>query len=214
MKHQQCHRSMHRDRVCGMGRSLPDRVAWRAMRAMLGMLGLLVVSTACTKLDEFDRGQLDAALKDSLLQATESWDPDLTLMEDDRVKLRIRGSHATHWQLQDRKQTQLKGPVTIELYDLEGGIATQAVALSAVFTASTGTFELMDSVNVTSHSDDGERYLRGDYLIWSSDEDRISSDRMVTIVTPTDSITGTQFESTIDLKTYTIVSPRGRSEVD
>ena len=169
---------------------------------------------ACADLTEYDRSSLDRALADSLVATNESWDPELALMEDDRVLLRIRGSHAVTWQQVDRRETRIDGPVQVELLDTLGRPTTLATSKTAVYDAKNGQFELLDSVRVVSSHPDGDRYLRTEYLFWSSEADRISSPRLVTIITPTDSLTGTEFESTTDLTSYTILSPRGRSQVD
>lgn len=191
------------------------RKRWSAAWRVLAAGGVMAVAiTSCAELAEYDQTSLDRALADSLVATTDSWDPELALMEDDRILLRIRGSHAVTWQQIDRRETRIEGPVSVELLDSLGRPTTRATSKRAIYDAKNGEFELLDSVRVVSTHPDGDRYLRTDYLYWSSDADRISSTRLVTIITPTDSLTGTEFESTTDLTSYTILSPRGRSQVD
>lgn len=173
-------------------------------------IGLMVLG-GCTRLSEYDARQMDRVMLDSLTSTTESWDPVLTLMEEGRILLRIQGRHATSWRLASRKETSIEGPVTVELFDTTGAVTSIAHAMRAVYRPEREEFILMDSVRVESG---GDHFLWTDHLYWSGSDDRISSNQMVTIVTPTDSLTGTEFTSTIDLTQYTILSPRGRSEVE
>ena len=177
-------------------------------------LTLLLPISACTKLSDYESARRDIAVNDSLIQTTESWNAALTLMDKEQIRVRIQAAHAITWHKSDKQDTQLEGNVLVEILDSLGTIRTTANAGRATYRAREGEFELFDSVFVVSVAEDGERTLRSDYLFWDDENDRISSTQLVTIVTPTDSITGTQFESSIDLKQYTIISPRGRSEVD
>lgn len=168
----------------------------------------------CTKLSDYDTARRDLAVNDSLVQTTESWNAALTLMDKEQIRVRIQAEHAITWHKSDKQDTQLEGSVVVEILDSLGVVKTTANAGKATYRAREGEFELFDEVFVVSVADDGERTLRTHYLFWDDENDRISSNQLVTIVTPTDSITGTQFESSTDLKQYTIISPRGRSEVD
>lgn len=188
-------------------RSLPRFLAFFFLSSVLLVSG-------CTKLSDYDSARRDIAVNDSLVQTTESWNAALTLMDKEQIRVRIQAAHAITWHKSDKQDTQLEGNVVVEILDSLGVVKTTANAGKATYRAREGEFELFDSVYVVSIADDGERTLRSDYLFWDDENDRISSNQLVTIVTPTDSITGTQFESSTDLKQYTIISPRGRSEVD
>lgn len=175
---------------------------------------LFLYPTGCSKLSEYDSARRDLAVNDSLVQTTESWGSVLTLMDKEQLRVRIRADHSVTWHGSDNQDTHLDGHVAVEILDSLGNVTTTARSGRAVYRAREGEFELFDSVFVLSEGTDGARTLRSEYLFWDDENDRISSTQLVTIVTPTDSITGTQFESSTDLKQYTILSPRGRSEVD
>ena len=105
----------------------------------------------------------------------------------------------------------------IEAFDSAGTVTATATARRARYVPEELRLTLYDSVIVTSGESGDSSNLRTLYaqtLYWNADSNLISSTQAVTILTPTDSITGTEFRSTTDLKQYTILSPRGRSEVD
>ena len=72
-------------------------------------------------------------------------------------------------------------------------------------------FELIDSVRVHAVNN---RQLYTEYLKYIQESDRISSPQFVTIITPTDSISGRGFSGLTDLSSYTIIEPRGRLIVE
>lgn len=170
-----------------------------------------MIAASCTELSEFDQQQVRSSLNDSLTTTTESWDVDMLLMREGRSRVKIEGSYAVSFQMPDRKETMIDGPVYVQLFDSTGGIETEAWSNRAVYYDSTSEFELYDSVRVQTASD---RELYSDYLKWSDRTDRITSDRYVTIITPSDSIAGRGFDGATDLSTYNIFEPRGRFLVD
>lgn len=166
---------------------------------------------ACTDLSEYDNRQVESTLNDSLITSTESWDVQLTLMQQQRARIYIEGSYAISYQSEDRTETHIDGPVYVQLYDTSGAVETEAWSKRAIYMEEKSEFELYDSVRVLTNSD---RELYSDYLVWSQKTDRITSPRFVTIITPTDSIAGRGFDGLTDLSSYTIDEPRGRLLVD
>ncbi|MEX2344716.1 MAG: LPS export ABC transporter periplasmic protein LptC [Balneolaceae bacterium] len=181
----------------------------RKIIRLLPLLFLLLVS--CTGLSDYDSEQVKAGMNDSLVTTTESWDVELLLMNDGNARIFIQGSHAVSYQSADRKETQIEGPVYVQLYDTTGAVETEAWSKRAVYLDSESDFELFDSVRVETVTD---RQLYSDYLRYSRDTDRITSPRFVTIITPSDSISGQGFDGLTDLSSYTITDPRGRLIVD
>jgi len=167
--------------------------------------------TACSDLSEFDSRQVESALSDSLVSTTESWDVEMVLMKDGLSRILIDGSYAISYQSKDRKQTNIEGPVYVQLFDSTGAVETEAWSKRAIYYDAKREFELYDSVRVETVT---ERELYTDYLKWSQDSDRISSPDFVTIITPADSIAGYGFDGLTDLSSYTIQQPRGRVLVD
>lgn len=168
-------------------------------------------ASACTDLSEYDSEQVRSSLNDSLITTTESWDIEMVLLRDGNARIFIEGSRAVSYQAPDKKQTNIDGPVYVQLFDTTGAVETEAWSNRAVYRDSTSEFELYDSVRVHTVT---QRELYSDYLLWSQETDRITSPRFVTIITPTDSISGRGFDGLTDLSSYTITDPRGRLIVE
>lgn len=175
------------------------------------LLIVFLTSIACTELSEYDSSQVTSTLNDSLIVTTESWDVEMTLMQDGRNRLFIEGSYAINYQASDRKKTDIRGPVYVQIYDTLGAVETQAWSNRAVYLEEQAIFELFDSVRVQTTA--GNR-LYSEYLKWTQDTDRITSPYFVTIITATDSISGSGFDGTTDLEDYVIERPSGRMVVD
>jgi LPS export ABC transporter protein LptC len=171
----------------------------------------LLFFVSCTDLSEYDRQQVRTALNDSLIATTESWDVEMTLLQEGKKRMLIEGTHAVNHQSEENKRTHIDGPIYVQLYDSIGNIETEAWSRRAVYYENDGEFELIDSVKVQSGSD---RFLYSDYLKYVQQADQISSPYFVTIITPTDSISGRGFEGLTDLSSYTINEPRGRLIVE
>ena len=166
---------------------------------------------ACSGLSDYDSEQIKATMNDSLIVSTESWDVEMVLMQHGRAKILIEGSYAISYQSKSRKETHIDGPVYVQLFDTLGAVETEAWSKRAIYHEAKSEFELYDSVRVFTNQ---ERELYSEYLLWSQKTDRISSPQFVTIITPTDSISGRGFEGLTDLSNYTIQEPRGRLIVD
>lgn len=167
--------------------------------------------TACAELSDFDSQQIRSSLNDSLTTTTESWDVNMVLMKDGRSRILINGSYAVSYQMPNKKETHIDGPVYVQLFDSAGTVETEAWSKRAVYLDSKSEFELYDSVQVHTSAN---RQLFSDYLKWSEGTDRITSPDFVIIITETDSIAGTGFDGLTDLSSYTIEQPRGRFLVD
>ncbi|MDR9365217.1 MAG: LPS export ABC transporter periplasmic protein LptC [Balneolaceae bacterium] len=175
------------------------------------IFSIALISISCTELSEYDSQQVQAALNDSLITTTESWDVEISLMRKGRIRMIIDGSHSVQYQSEENKRTTIDGPVYVQLFDTTGTLETEAWSKEAVYYDDVREFELLDSVRVQTVDD---RQLYTDYLKYIQDSDRISSPQFVTIITPTDSISGRGFSGLTDLTSYTITEPRGRLIVE
>lgn len=185
-------------------------ISAQLLKAPILLLGL-IFTVSCSDLSEYDRQQVRTALNDSLIATTESWDVEMTLLQDGQKRMLIEGSHAVNYQSEENKRTNIDGPVYVQLYDSLGNTETEAWSKRAIYYENAGEFELIDSVKVQSGSD---RFLYSEYLKYIQQTDEISSPYYVTIITPTDSISGRGFEGLTDLSSYTIKEPRGRLIVE
>ena len=172
---------------------------------------LVVLALSCTDLSEYDQEQIRTSMNDSLIYTTESWDVELVLMQEGTTRMMIEGSYAVSYHQEEEKHTKISGPVYVQIYDSLGAVETEAWSKRAVYLETDGEFELYDSVRVQTQND---RFLYSEYLKWSQDSDRITSPYFVTIITPSDSISGRGFESGTDLAEYVIEEISGRMLVD
>lgn len=173
---------------------------------------LLLLLSACGELTEHEAQQVRSTLQDSLLTTTESWDINIKLMEQGQHRVLLQGRYAIDYtQENEDPETHIKGPVYIQIYDSTGTLESEAWSQQAIYHQESREFELFDSVRVETATD---RRLLSSYLHWFEETGQIRSNRHVTIITPSDSISGSGFEGKSDLSSYTITDPRGRVIVD
>lgn len=171
----------------------------------------LLTAVSCSDLSQRDTQKVNEALNDSLVSSTETWDPDMTLTEDGVKKVRVQGSYSATYNLQDLKETRIKGPVYIQVYDSAAAIKTEVHSDRAVYRAEESEFELFGNVRVNTRDD---KHLESEYLKWNQTDDIITTPEFVVIITPSDSLAGTGFEATTDLENWTLREPKGRVVVN
>jgi len=180
-------------------------------RLILPILFITLTFLSCTELSEYDSQQIQTVINDSLITTTESWDVEMVLTQDGQKRIYIEGSYAINYQAEEDKRTNISGPVYVQIYDSTGAIESEAWSKRAIYLENQAEFELYDSVRVRTIDD---RRLYSEFLKWTQNTDEISSPNFVTIITPTDSISGRGFEGLTDLTSYTIIEPRGRWMVE
>ncbi len=197
--------------------AMPDTFKWRSSATVASMLTMVLLS-GCQPIES--QATLDPQTLDSLIHSRVIDQPNLELLVGDLRQMRLQSDQAIMWtERGDRNEdyTDLEGGVKIEAFDSSGTVTATATAQRARYIPEELRLTLFDSVVVTSidrQDPSVQRTLYAQTLYWNADSNLISSTQTVTILTPTDSITGTEFRSSTDLKRYTILSPRGRSEVD
>jgi len=197
--------------------AMPDTFKWRSSATVASMLTMVLLS-GCQPIES--QATLDPQTLDSLIHSRVIDKPNLELLVGDLRQMRLQSDQAIMWtERGDRNEdyTDLEGGVKIEAFDSSGTVTATATAQRARYIPEELRLTLFDSVVVTSidrQDPSIQRTLYAQTLYWNADSNLISSTQTVTILTPTDSITGTEFRSSTDLKRYTILSPRGRSEVD
>lgn len=167
----------------------------------------MITGVSCTELSQQDAKQVNEAVNDSLISSTETWDLDMTLIEEGLKKVRVRGSYAATFNLPELKETRIKGPVHIDIYDSLGAVKTVVTSSRAIYRAEESEFELFGNVQVDTRDN---RHLESEYLKWNQADNNITTPQFVIITTPSDSIAGTGFTGTTDLSNYTIKEPKGR----
>lgn len=175
----------------------------------LGLVAL--VASACSELSEEETKKVNEALRDSLISSTETWDVDMTLIEEGLKKVRLQGTHAASISTENIQETRISGPVYINVFDSSGTVKTEVSSNRAIYRAEQSEFELFGNVQVDTREG---RHLESEYLKWNQADNMISTPKFVIITTPSDSIAGTGFTGTTDLSSYTIKEPKGRVIVD
>ena len=124
-------------------------IATLAPRSLLPALFIaLFLFASCTELSEYDTEQIQSFLNDSLTTTTESWDVEMMLMRNGKSRVLIEGSYAISYQMPERKETHIDGPVYVQLFDSLGAVETEAWSKRAIYFDSKREFELYDSVRV------------------------------------------------------------------
>lgn len=188
----------------------PHKIFQFVKPIIFGLMVTLLLSS-CSDLDQQEAQQVNQALTDSLLSTTETWNLDMEIIENGAKKVRLQGSYAASYNVNENEETRISGPVSIEVYDSTAAIKTWVNSDSAIYRARQSEFELFGDVNVRTRK---ERNLESEYLKWDQETNLISTPQFVIITTPTDSIAGTGFSGTSDLSDYTIKEPTGRVVFD
>lgn len=178
-----------------------------ASSLLLAICFVALLAGSCSELSQEDSQKVNKALQDSLTSTTETWDLDMEIMEEGLKKVRLTGSYAATYNTENTKETRIKGPVHIDVFDSTGAITTTVDCNRAIYRATDFVFEFFDNVRVKTADN---RHLESEYLKWKQGSNMISTPKFVIITTPTDSIAGTGFTGTTDLTNYTIKEPKGR----
>ncbi|MDZ7715591.1 MAG: LPS export ABC transporter periplasmic protein LptC [Balneolaceae bacterium] len=174
---------------------------------LFAILCVASVAGSCTELSKEDSQKINKALRDSLTSTTETWDVDMEIMEEGFKKVRLTGSYAATFNTKETKETRIKGPVHIDVFDSTGAITTTVDCNRTIYNAENFVFEFFGNVRVNTKDN---RHLESEYLKWKQGSDKISTPEFVIITTPSDSIAGSGFEGSTDLTNYTIKEPKGR----
>ncbi|MDZ7692888.1 MAG: LPS export ABC transporter periplasmic protein LptC [Balneolaceae bacterium] len=168
---------------------------------------LMLALSSCGDLSDSQSERVQEALSDTLLSTTETWGVDMELMEKGIKKVRVRGSYAATYNMEEINETHIDGPVRVQVFDSTGATETRVTANSAIYRADESIFQLYGNVKVRTATG---RRLVSEYLKWDQGSNNVSTPQFVIITTPSDSIAGSGFEGTTDLSEYTIREVTGQ----
>jgi LPS export ABC transporter protein LptC len=177
---------------------------------LIAFFGVFLIS-ACGELSEYESRQVDEALSDSLFTVTESWGVDMEIMEEEQLKLRLKGSYTASIKDDTRNITKISGPVCIDIFDEEGNLKTYVQSDSAVYRPDEAVFELFGNVYVEAPQ---QKRLWSEYLKWDRNTDKVSTPEFLTIITPSDSISAVGLDGDADLSNYTLREVTGETIID
>ena len=179
----------------------------------LYIFSLILVFTSCNELTEFETRQVDQALGkiDTLFNSTESWNLDMNMIEENTIRLNLRGSYSYNIRKEDETETRISGPVFIDIFDENGVLESHVYCDSAVYRPDDELFEMYHNVVVKT---EGGRELRSDFLLWERKKDMVSTSEFVIFISPPDSIAANGFYGNSNLTNYTLNEGGGQVVIE
>jgi LPS export ABC transporter protein LptC len=174
------------------------------------LVAIVLVIGACGRLSDTDKQSVKNALSDSLTYQSESWDVNVSLIEDGLRKVEIRSPYGTSRETSAGIIMSLRGPVNIFVRDSLGKMEVEIRADSARFAMREGQFSFFGNVFAYTHD---KRRLNADVLTWYQKTGDITSSGFVRIVTPTDSIQGYGLVGKADLSEYVLENLSGSIQI-
>jgi len=175
------------------------------------LLVLVLVSGSCGRLSDSDKKAVKDALNDSLAYLSESWDINVSLIEEGLRKVEIRAPYGTSKETANGVIMSLSGPVNILVRDSLGNMEVEIRADSARYMTREGQFTFDGNVFAFTHDN---RRLTAETLTWFQKTGDITSSGFVRIVTPTDSIQGYGLIGRADLSEYVLENLSGSVQIE
>jgi hypothetical protein len=174
---------------------------------MLRLCVLVLFLLSCSDLSERERTQIDSSLKDSLINRTETWDFELSIIEDGLRRIEVAADFAVSMRSDSGAFTQMFGPLRIDIYDSTRSIEQTITCNELKYFSRDGRYYFYDNVQVKTRE---QKQLFCDYLIWSQNDRLISSPDFVTYISPGDSLSGYGYKGADDLSWYQLENVAGR----
>ncbi len=142
---------------------------------------------------------VNKSLQVGKLPVQESWDDTVVFSDSGKTKAVL---YAGNIKMYDNPQeTLLDSSVKIDFYNLKGERTSVLTSLRGRVDDATKNLYAIDSVVAVS---DSGVTLRTQELMWRNKDQKIISDKFVTIISPKEKIQGYGFESDQSLRNYTI----------
>jgi LPS export ABC transporter protein LptC len=133
----------------------------------------------------------------------------MNIVQNGVIKMQISGSKADHYTSKELNQTQMQGPVFFTVYTTSGDTSVIGTSNEAIYFGDESRFNMIGDVFLTA---DGNRKLQTrDTLVWDQQNDRISSNNFLIIVTPEDSISGYGLDGNTQLTEYEFKQISGKT---
>jgi len=133
------------------------------------------------------------------LPAQESWNSTITFTDSGKIQAVMKVGHLRMYE--KRKETLIDGFQHVDFYNPAGIKTTTLTSLRG--RVDDATKDLYAFENVVAVNDSGMR-LESEMLMWRNKDQKIVTDKFVTITTPTEKIQGYGFESDQHLQNYKI----------
>ncbi len=161
------------------------------------ILIILFSISACS--DEKIKPSINPSLKIQEIPAQESWDAEIFFTDSGKTKAVLNAGHLRMFE--NARETLLDDNIKVDFYnDLEKKTTTLTAKRGKVDDATKNLWAIDDVVAVN----DSGVSLKTEELMWRNSDQRIISDKFVTILTPKEKIEGYGFESDQHLRNYVI----------
>lgn len=157
---------------------------------------LLLALISCS--EEKIKPTVETGLSDGEIPVQESWDTEIRFTEEGNLKAILNADHLSMF---ESDQTTLLQGVKIDFYNAEGENNSTLTSKRGKVDDATKNMFAIDSV--VAVSDSGVTLLT-DELMWRNKDQKIVTDKFVTILTEEEKIEGYGFESDQDLSNYVI----------
>src|SRR5512147_2681429 len=165
--------------------------------AILLILLILLILVGCA--DEKIKPSVNPSLNTHEIPAQESWDAEIFFSDSGKTKAVLDAGHLRMFE--NARETILDDNIKVDFYnDLEKKTTTLTAKRGKVDDA---TKNLWAYDNVVAVNDSGVS-LKTEELMWRNSDQKIISDKFVTILTPKEKIEGYGFESDQHLRNYVI----------
>lgn len=157
---------------------------------------LIIILTACS--EEKIQPQIDKSSVEGEIPSHESWNSKVMFTEDGKLKAVLFSNHIKKYD--QRRETLLTG-VKINFYD--SSQKNTSVLTSVSGKVDDMTRDMYAYENVIAQNDSGV-VLKTEQLKWRNSDQKILTDKFVSITSPKENIQGYGFESDQSLRNYTI----------
>lgn len=165
------------------------------------LLGILIFTISCSKSNDYVEGDtVNQVLIDSLSNHSSSTKFAMNIVQNGLIKMHITGAKADHYTSKELNQTVMQGPIFFTVYNDAGDTSVVGNSNHAIYFGDQSSFKMIGDVFLKA---EGDRKLQTkDTLIWDQQNDRISSEDFLIIVTPEDSISGFGLDGNTQLTEY------------
>jgi len=171
------------------------------------ILILITIFAGCS--DQKVKPAIDASLQAAKLPLQESWKDTIAFSDSGKTKAVLIAGHLRMFD--QPNETLLDSSIQVDFYDNTGTKTTTLTALKGKVDNNTNNLYANDSVVAVN---DSGIVLHTQELMWNNSQQKILSDKFVTIISPKEKIQGYGFESDQSLRNYTIYNITYVTRVD
>lgn len=165
------------------------------MKTVALILTALITFAACS--DEKVKPKINEAISAEEIPTQESWDSEIIFTKEGELQAILNAEHLQKFE--DKNKTFLEG-VKIDFYDNDT-VTSQLTSEEGVVDNMTNNMSAIG--NVVAANDSGDT-LYTEELTWKNKEEKIVTDKFVTIISQEEKTQGYGFEADQDLSNYVI----------